>query len=127
METSVLMNMAKRTILPATQRALGSKAAAINAIKAAGADCSAFDDIQAHAKQISACTAAIAKVEAALHKCHSLEEGSLAQVRYAGGPLKMETDGLRAHLDTVEEMTESSLWPIPSYHDLFMAHMDKTH
>ena len=117
-EGRTALTMANRTLMPAVMEYASGLAASTVAIKESGADASVFsarlDKVNALITEFQAgideLTAAVAEVEGAeCAKC--MAEGARDKVLVA-------MNKTRAAVDTLEEIVDAELWPLPTYNEM---------
>ena len=117
-EGRTALTMANRTLMPAVMEYASRLAASIIAVKESGADASVFSarmdkvttliaEFQAGVDEL---TVAVAEVEGAeCAKC--MAEGARDKVLVA-------MNKTRAAVDTLEELVDADIWPLPTYNDM---------
>jgi glutamine synthetase len=109
--------MGKTMILPACLRYQGQVAAAVNAAKAAGVDCSA------QAELLKNLTASISALQSALgtldHNLGHHSNGELIEhAAYFRDKIIPAMNAVRSAADKLETMVADDLWPIPTYYEM---------
>lgn len=118
-EALTMIDMASKDIIPAVASYTGDLANAVLAVKEAGATGAAqtqmlceVDALLAEAKK--ALTTLIAEES----KAASMTDDVKAQAFYYKDVVRCAMDALRAPIDKLEMLVDSSVWPIPTYGDL---------
>jgi len=127
LEALVIKQMADQHILPAAFKQLDARAACLQRLtelKISGTEVF-HAQLQKYSTKLGEAHKILAELGEAIHKTHTLDESSSEAVRFVGGPLKTLAQKLRDILDEIEEMTDASLWPIPSYNELLAPHFPK--
>ena len=117
-EALTMIDMASKDILPAVASYTGDLANTVIAVKEAGATAAAqiellneVDALLAEAKT------ALNTLEAETAKASAIEDAK-TQAFYYKDSVKVAMDALRAPVDKLEMLVDSSVWPIPTYGDL---------
>jgi glutamine synthetase len=109
--------MAKTMILPAALRYQGEVAAAVNAVKSAGADNSAQVELL---KSLTATIGEFQKATGSLDQglAHHTEGDVLAHARYFRDTILPSMAAVRTLGDKLETMVADDLWPLPTYREM---------
>ncbi|HPE88121.1 MAG TPA: glutamine synthetase III [Spirochaetia bacterium] len=117
-EAGVMVDMARRTIFPATgayAAALARDAAALAAIGAASTA------IEKRAKRIAELTGEIAgeteRLEAVLGEAQGTDDVALQAKAYRDRVVP-QMDALRGRVDAAEKLVDKKAWPLPTYEEL---------
>jgi glutamine synthetase len=116
-EARLTSMMAKTMILPAALRYQGEVAAAVNAVKSAGADNSAQVELL---KSLTATISEFQKATASLDQglAHHAEGDMLAHARYSRDTILPSMAAVRTLGDKLETMVADDLWPLPTYREM---------
>jgi glutamine synthetase len=116
-EANLMLDIGKTMILPAAIRYQGEVAAAVNAAKAAGVDCSAQMD---HLKDLTGTLTAFQKALTALdHAQHNHADGdAYAHAKHMRDGVLPKMVDLRTAADKLETMVADDLWPLPTYQEM---------
>ena len=120
-EALTSLNMAKTEILPATIKFSTSLANSINSIKATGieVDITTQSDLL---KKVSSLNGSLSKtiieLEEAIIKAQQFEHDYLKQSEFYRDSVFSIMNNLRIYADQLEQVTDSLLWPFPTYTDL---------
>ncbi len=120
-EAMTALDMARTEILPATIDFATTLADSINAVKSTGiaADTSAQEDLLLKVSALNGkLSASIKNLGDAVCKAHELEKNPTAQAEYYRDIVFPAMNTLRESADQLEVITDSSLWPFPTYADL---------
>ncbi|MCS7062704.1 MAG: glutamine synthetase III [Methylacidiphilales bacterium] len=117
-EAKTAVKIAQTQILPAILRHQANLAASVASLKAAG--------LKPDMDQLTQVTELVSRLEkniASLNQkiAHQVESGLLAQAKHLSTVVLSALDELRQTVDTIEEIIDDSLWPLPTYQEmLFM-------
>jgi len=120
-EALTALNMAKTEILPATIKYATQLATSINSINSTGlkVDISSQSDLL---KKVSTLNGKFAKIIAKLEKkviiAQQLEDDYLKQSEYYRDEIFILMGELRVYADQLEPITDTNIWPFPTYTDL---------
>ncbi|HPJ20870.1 MAG TPA: glutamine synthetase III [Clostridia bacterium] len=120
-EAMTAMDMARTEILPATIDYATSLANSINAVKSTGipADTSAQEELLIKVSGLNAkLSAGIKALGDAVSEAHGLEALPTAQAEFYRDKVFPAMTALRETADQLEVLTDSTLWPFPTYADL---------
>jgi len=127
LEALVLKQMAEQQILPAAFKQLDARAQCLlrlQELKIAGTE-SFHKQLQDYSNKLAEAHSILAEVVEHIHHAHTLDESSTECVRYVGGPVRTSCARLREVLDGIEEQSDFSLWPIPTFNDLLAPHFPR--
>jgi glutamine synthetase len=120
-EANMMVTMAKTMILPAAVRYQGEVAAAVNATKAAGVDCSSqLDGLKDFTAQIGKFQAATKALCEAAH--HHPDGDPFAHAKYIKESVIPKMEELRTIGDQLETVIADDLWPLPTYREMLFIH-----
>ncbi|MDE7204176.1 MAG: glutamine synthetase III [Lachnospiraceae bacterium] len=117
-EALTMIDMAGKDIIPAVASYAGDLANCVIAIKEAGAGA------EAQIEMLTEVDALLAEAKKALNTLKSVEIGAskIADVKelafYYKDTVKAAMDALRAPIDKLEMIVDSTIWPIPTYGEL---------
>ena len=117
-EALTMIDMAGKDIIPAVAAYAGDLANSIIAIKEAGATAAAQVEL------LNDIDALLAEAKKALNELKAVEEkaskikNEKEQAFYYKDTVKAAMDALRAPVDKLEMIVDSSIWPMPTYADL---------
>lgn len=113
-----MIDMAGKDIIPAVASYAGELANAVIAIKEAGAGAAAQTEMLLEVDGL------LAEAKKALNTLKEVEAkasaiaGAKEQAFYYKDVVKVAMDALRAPIDKLEMVVDSTIWPIPTYGDL---------
>ena len=117
-EALTMIDMAGKDIIPAVASYAGELANAVIAIKEAGAGAAAQTEMLSEVDEL------LAEAKKALNTLKEVEAmasaiaGAKEQAFYYKDVVKVAMDALRAPIDKLEMVVDSTIWPIPTYGDL---------
>lgn len=117
-EALTMIDMAGKDIIPAVASYTGELANTVIAVKEAGASAEAQTEV------LKDVDALLAEAKKALNTLKEVEDKASAitdakeQAFYYKDTVKVAMDALRAPIDKLEMLVDSSVWPIPTYGDL---------
>lgn len=118
-EANLMLSMGKTMILPAAVRYQGQVAAAVNATKTAGVDCSAQLE---HLKELTDAITTFQQCLTDLSHAHSevdhTDNSPYAHARHFRDVVLPEMTDLRTAADTLETIVADDLWPLPTYREM---------
>ena len=120
-EAKTMIMMTRRQILPAVLRFTGDIASASRNIREIGADCESGSEL------VSALCVNTDKLSRHLTRLESVLKGSpdetdlLVLARYMHDEVLPAMDDLRSSADVLEQLTERSYWPFPTYDELLFS------
>ena len=120
-EAMTTLEMAKTEILPAAIEFATSMADSINSIKATGvpADTSTQEELLIKSSSLNATLSkAIATLSEAVAKAQEFEESPTKQAEFYRDEVFTSMAAVRASADELETITDTTLWPFPTYADL---------
>ena len=113
-----MIDMASKDIIPAVAAYTGDLANTILSVKEAGAGAAAQVDILNEVDGLLAeAKKALTTLETETAKAAAMEDVK-AQAFYYKDTVKVAMDALRAPVDKLEMLVDSSVWPIPTYGEL---------
>lgn len=119
-ECNVMIHMARRMYLPAIGDYMADVASTINSVKTAlsGVDMSEHEGVLNYLVKgnnaAAACVRTLMKVHEEAEAIEDLQE----QANFYADTVIPAMDALRAEIDALESVVESSYWPVPSYNDI---------
>ena len=117
-EALTMIDMASKDIIPAVAAYTGDLANTILSVKEAGAGAAAQVDILNEVDGLLAeAKKALTTLETETAKAAAMEDVK-AQAFYYKDTVKVAMDALRAPVDKLEMLVDSSVWPIPTYGEL---------
>jgi glutamine synthetase len=120
-EAMTVLDMAKTEILPATIEYTTNLASSINAVKATGvpADTSTQEALLIKTSSLNSSLAkAIGTLENTVSEAQALEDAPTKQAEFYRDKVFAAMAEVRAAADALEVITDSTLWPFPTYADL---------
>ena len=117
-EALTMIDMASKDIIPAVTSYTGELANTVIAVKEAGAGATAQVELLGEVDALLAeAKSALTTLEAETAKAAAMEDVK-AQAFYYKDTVKVAMDALRAPVDKLEMLVDSSVWPMPTYGDL---------
>jgi glutamine synthetase len=120
-EAMTTLDMARTEILPAVIEFTTNIASSINAVRATGiaADTSTQENLLVKASSINASLAkSISVLEETVTKAQGLEDSPTEQAEFYRDKVFTAMGEVRAAADELELITDTTLWPFPTYADL---------
>ena len=117
-EALTMIDMAKKLYLPAIIGYTKELADTVKVLKEVGADTTVQCDVLgAVSSELAKANAALKALEAATAKAEGIEDAK-AQAYAFKDEVKTAMDDLRKPVDTLENLVDKNVWPVPSYADL---------
>jgi glutamine synthetase len=118
-EAQTMVEMAKRQIIPSVISYKADLASSIAALRAAEIDDSVESELLAKVTgSLLACSTDLANLEKALEKAASLHGDAAAQATAYRDLVFVAMGQLRQDVDSLETITDSEYWPIPTYSEI---------
>ncbi len=118
-EAGVMVEMAKRLIVPASTRYMQEIIESVTSQVALGLDPAAQKDMIVQLSQnINATIVAADKLAEVMNTAHELEEDVPAQADSYYEKVVPAMEELRTYGDALEKITDKAYWPYPSYEDM---------
>ncbi|MCQ2493009.1 MAG: glutamine synthetase type III, partial [Lachnospiraceae bacterium] len=117
-EALTMIDMAKKLYLPAIISYTKELADTVKVLKEVGADTTVQCDVlSAVSAELAKANAALKTLESATAKAEGIEDAK-AQAYAFKDDVKTAMDALRKPVDTLENLVDKNVWPVPSYADL---------
>jgi glutamine synthetase len=118
-EASLMVEMAKGMMVPASNRYLGELLSSVSEQKKFGFKSTQLELLAKNiAQAIDSTLEAVDTLDAHIKKLSTFEGETLEQAQYTYNFVVKTMDELRNYGDTLEKLTDTSYWPYPTYEDL---------
>ncbi len=120
-EANILADIAVNQIIPAGVNYMNTLSANIKGLKESGLPASAVkaqkEILTALAEHVNAIKTEVDKMMVAKEKAHHSKSNDIASKAYCD-KVKPLLDGIREHLDKLENLVDDNMWPLPKYREM---------
>jgi glutamine synthetase len=118
-EGSVMVKMARQMAIPAAHRYMTTLLTSLEPQRSSGLHTKAQDAlVHRLCEHIEAALEAVDALERGMSESKSMENGILEQARFVHDSVLQLMQRLRTHIDELELITDTAMWPYPSYEDM---------